>query len=130
MFERFVYQGYPGNVKVKVAYSLVKGCHLDIRISAETDKDTIINISNHVYFNLAGHSTGWDGLKTQCLKVEAEKFTPDDEEYLPTGEIVSVKMTENDFSKEKLLSDTVTKARGGEGYCVNFCVGDGSKDIR
>ena len=117
-------------MKVNVAYSLVKGCHLDIKITAETDKDTIINISNHVYFNLAGHATGWNGLKTQSLKLEAEKFTPDDEEYLPTGKIVSVKMTENDFTQKKLLSETVTKARAGEGYCVNFCVGDESKTIR
>ena len=117
-------------MKVKVAYSLENGCQLDIKITAESDKDTIVNISNHVYVNLAGHGTGWDGLKTQSLKLEAEKFTPDDEEYLPTGKIASVKMTENDFTKEKLLSDTVTKARGGEGYCVNFCVGDGSEAMR
>ena len=62
--------------------------------------------------------------------LEAEKFTPDDEEYLPTGEILSVRGTENDFTEARILSETVIKARGGEGYCVNFCVGDGRKTVR
>ena len=49
------------------------------------DRSTIINMSNHVYFNLAGHSSGWEGLKEHKLTINAETFTPDDEQYLPTG---------------------------------------------
>ena len=86
-----------------------------------SDRSTIINMSNHVYFNLAGHGAGWEGLKQHKLTIAAETFTPDDEEYLPTGEIVPVAATENDFRSPQLLADKVVVARGGEGYCVNFC---------
>ena len=61
-------------MKVKVTYSLVMGCHLDIKITAETDMDTIVNISNHVYFNLAGHAAGWEGLRTHSLKLEVREY--------------------------------------------------------
>ena len=62
------------------------------------------------------------GLKQHKLAIAAETFTPDDEEYLPTGEMISVAGTENDFLSPQLLAEKVVVARGGEGYCVNFCV--------
>ena len=118
-----------------------------------TDTSTIINVSNHVYFNLAGHGSGWTGLQQHKLTVVADNFTPDDQEYLPTGkimgivqymvrlkrnikkdfyagEIKSVEGTEYDFRKPKLLSESVVSARQGEGYCVNFCVGDNHNQLR
>ena len=48
-------------------------------------------MSNHVYFNLAGHSSGWEGLKEHKLTINAETFTPDDEQYLPTGKYLHLK---------------------------------------
>ena len=60
-------------------------CELEIEISASTDQATVVNVSNHVYFNLAGHGSGWAGLQQHTLRLAATHFTPDDEEYLPTG---------------------------------------------
>ena len=79
------FKGYPGNVLTQVMYQLVNGCHLNIRMTSVTDSSTIINVSNHVYFNLAGHGSGWEGLKQHKLTIVAENYTPDDQEYLPTG---------------------------------------------
>jgi len=122
-------EGYPGNVLTHVTYRLANGCHLDIKMTSVTDTSTIINVSNHVYFNLAGHGSGWTGLQQHKLTVVADNFTPDDQEYLPTGEIKSVEGTEYDFRKPKLLSESVVSARQGEGYCVNFCVGDNHNQL-
>ena len=55
---------------------------------ATTDHATVVNLSNHVYFNLAGHGSGWEGLKQHMLQIPTDKFTPDDEDYLPTGKSV------------------------------------------
>jgi len=115
-------EGYPGNMVSSVCYRLTNDNHLDITMMGVTDRSTIINMSNHVYFNLAGHSSGWEGLKEHKLTINAETFTPDDEQYLPTGEILPVTGTENDFQCGKMLNDCVEKARDGVGYCVNFCV--------
>ena len=68
-----------------VTYRLSGDCELGIEMTGMTDLATIVNISNHVYFNLAGHGTGWQGLARQKLTISGEQFTPDDEEYLPTG---------------------------------------------
>ena len=55
---------------------------------ATTDRPSVVNLSNHVYFNLAGHGSGWEGLQQHKLQIPTDKFTPDDEDYLPTGESV------------------------------------------
>ena len=81
----FVTQGYPGNLVCSVIYRLAGKCELEIEISATSDQATVVNISNHVYFNLRGHGSGWGGLQGHKLQINAEQFTPDDEEYLPTG---------------------------------------------
>ena len=113
-----------------VIYRLVDGCHLDVEMTAVTDKPSIVNISNHVYFNLSGHGSGWEGLKEHQLSVDAANYTPDDEEYLPTGDIKPVADTEYDFLTSKSLGDCVPSARAGVGYCVNYCVGDDDKLFR
>ena len=68
-----------------ITYTLKDNSHLDIEMSAATDRATVVNLSNHVYFNLAGHGSGWEGLQQHTLKIDADKFTPDDHDYLPTG---------------------------------------------
>jgi len=113
-------EGYPGNLLTTLRYTLDKSS-LKINITATTDRATVVNISNHAYFNLAGHGSGWEGLAEHKLQVLASDFTPDDNEYLPTGEVLSVDGTEYDFSQEKKLREAVLSARGGEGFCVNYC---------
>ena len=129
-----------------ITYKLKDNSHLDIEMSAATDRATVVNLSNHVYFNLAGHGSGWEGLQQHTLKIDADKFTPDDQDYLPTGcsrivfyasrfslfsgEILPVKGTEYDLQEEPTLAVAIPSARHGEGFCVNYSVGAKTGGIR
>lgn len=88
-------EGYPGNLDIKVKYVLTEDNALEINYLATTDEDTVVNLTNHAYFNLSGHSSG-DVLK-QKLMINADKFTPNDKYSIPTGEITSVENTPMDF---------------------------------
>ena len=59
-----------------------------VEMSAVSDKPTIVNLSNHAYFNLAGHGSGWTGMAGHTLRAVAEEYTPDDAEFLPTGKSI------------------------------------------
>jgi aldose 1-epimerase len=88
-------EGYPGNMTIKVVYTLDKENNLKIEYFAKTDKTTVVNLTNHVYFNLAGTGTILDHIVT----LNADFYTPVDEGLIPTGEILSVKGTPFDFTK-------------------------------
>lgn len=88
--------GYPGNLSVTVRYTLVKS-DLKIEYSAATDKDTVLNLTNHSYFNLAGQGQG-DVLKNE-LTLYASRFTPVDANLIPTGELKPVDGTPFDFRR-------------------------------
>jgi aldose 1-epimerase len=89
--------GYPGNLAVTARYTLNNDNELRIDYSAVTDKPTVINLTNHTYFNLAGagHSTIVD----QVAMINADKFTPVDKTLIPTGELQDVKDTPFDFTQ-------------------------------
>jgi aldose 1-epimerase len=106
-------EGYPGNLDAQVTYTLDGGA-LEIRIEAETDRPTIVNLVNHAYFNLAGHDSGT--VLDQLLQVDASSYTPVDAELLPTGEILSVEGTPFDFRTETPIGkniDAVDNAGAG-----------------
>ncbi len=86
--------GFPGNMVVEVIYELLPGGTLDIKFSAKTDQATLCNLAHHSYFNLDGAET----ILNHQLQVEAEHYTPVDQELIPTGEILSVENTAFDFS--------------------------------
>ena len=90
-------ENYPGNLDVKVTYSLSEDNELIIQYHAVSDKDTVVNLSNHSYFNLLGHDAG--DIKNHELKIYADKFTAIDNNCLTTGEIVDVKGTPFDFTE-------------------------------
>lgn len=96
-------EGFPGNVNVKVTYTVTCGNQLKIHYEAESDADTVINLTNHSYFNLNGHASGNTGNHT--FKMEASFYTPNTKDCYPYGEILSVEGTPFDFRKEKKLSD-------------------------
>jgi aldose 1-epimerase len=115
-------ENYPGNLKVTVTYSLTYDNALKIDYYAVSDKDTVINLTNHAYFNLSGHGAG--DISKHHLKIYADKFTPINEECLPTGEIMEVKGTPMNFTTMKTIgagfSSDDTQIKNGEGYDHNF----------
>ena len=98
--------GYPGNLTATVRYTLIKS-DLRIEYSATTDKDTVVNLTNHSYFNLAGQG---DILNHQ-LTLHASRFTPVDAGLIPTGELKSVEATPFDFRKPTAVGARINAER-------------------
>ena len=116
-------EGYPGNMEARVVYTLEKeNNELKIEYSAITDKDTIVNLSNHSYFNLAGHSAG--NILKHKLMINADRFTPTDAGSIPTGELRSVEGTPFDFRQPTEIGARVNQNHEqlvyGHGYDQNF----------
>jgi aldose 1-epimerase len=111
--------GYPGNLTAVVRYTLIKG-DLRIEYSATTDKDTVINLTNHSYFNLAGQG---DILNHQ-LTLHASRFTPVDAGLIPTGELKPVEATPFDFRKPTAVGERINASDDqlhlGRGYDHNW----------
>lgn len=102
-------EGYPGNMKVSVRYTFDDENVLSINWSALCDKDTICNLTNHSYFNLNGHKSS-DALSTHRLRINSGYFVPINANLIPTGEISSVKSTPFDFTKERLIKNSLDKS--------------------
>lgn len=115
-------EGFPGNLDCKITYTLTDDNSLDIRYEAVSDKDTIVNFTNHSYFNLNGHNTG--SALNHLLKVNAHFYTPGDVNSAPTGEILSVKGTPLDFTEFKTLARDINadyeQLKLAKGYDHNF----------
>jgi aldose 1-epimerase len=93
------YNGFPGTVETEVTYKLTRDNQLRIDYRASTDKPTVINLTNHTYFNLAGEGSG--SVYDQLMKIDASAYTPTDETMIPTGEIAPVEGTPFDFRTMK-----------------------------
>jgi len=113
-------QGYPGNLTATVTYILTNKNELKIEYSAQTDQDTVVNLTNHSYFNLSGSDTG-DILK-YVLYLNADKFTPVDSTLIPTGEIANVAGTPLDFRKPTAIGARIADLKEIGGYDHNFVV--------
>jgi aldose 1-epimerase len=115
-------EGFPGNLKVSVIYTLTDSNALRIEYSATTDKKTVVNLTNHSYFNLAGQGSG-DILGHQ-LMIQADKFTPVDAGLIPTGELRDVAGTPFDFRKLVAIGARIDQdeeqIKLGGGYDHNF----------
>jgi aldose 1-epimerase len=104
-------EGYPGNLKVKVQYTLTDEEELKIEYNAETDKATPVNLTNHSYFNLSGDVS--NTILNHTLMIEADHYTPVDSTLIPTGEIKSVKGTPFDFTSPKKIVRDIGSVPGG-----------------
>ncbi|ADL51007.1 aldose epimerase family protein [Clostridium cellulovorans] len=98
-------EGYPGNLNVKVTYSLTKDNSLKIDTEAVADKDTVVNIVNHSYFNLGGHDSG--SIFNHKLQINADTFTPIAPDIIPTGELKKVEGTPMDFRTLSQISKMI-----------------------
>jgi aldose 1-epimerase len=115
-------QGFPGNLHVIVYYILTDENELIVDYSATTDKPTVINLSQHSYFNLSGHASG--PVLNHELVINADNFTPVDQNLIPTGEIRPVEGTAFDFRTPHLIGERIANAEEqlvlGLGYDHNF----------
>ena len=110
-------QGFPGNAVIRVTYTLEYPSSLKISYDAVSDRDTVFNLTNHSYFNLAGHDRPEKAMD-QILMMPARHFTPCDWRNIPTGELKSVKGTPMDFRSPKPLGRDIRKLFMG--YDHNF----------
>jgi len=117
-------EGFPGNCKVKVTYTLTDANELVIDYQATTDKDTPINLSQHSYFNLKGEGNG-DILDHEIM-IAADRFTPVNKNLIPTGELAPVKGTPLDFTKSTRIGaridDKYEQLELAHGYDHNFVI--------
>ena len=99
-------EGFPGALSVVVIYTLTEDNALSIQYMLNTDQDTIQNMTNHAYFNLAGQGSGT--VLHQTLQIDADRMTPIDKDVLPTGQIAPVRGTPLDFTKAKPIGRDIT----------------------
>jgi aldose 1-epimerase len=122
-FSRDGEEGYPGNLKATVRYTLSGDNELEIDYQATTDRETIVNLTNHSYFNLAGQGH----ILEHYLILNADSFTPVSGELIPTGEIKAVENTPMDFRAGKAIGSEIGFTMG---YDHNFVVNNYDKSLR
>ena len=124
--------GFPGKVTAVTTYKVTADNTLDITWEAETDKETIINQTNHNYYNLSGDFT--QAAYDQVLYVNADNFTPSDKAYIPTGEIRSVEGTPMDFRTPHAVGDSIQsdyeQLKNAGGYDHNYCLNTNGDDTQ
>lgn len=124
--------GFPGKKKVSVTYTVTEDNELKIYYDVESDKNTIINMTNHSYFNLLGHDAG--RIENHVLTLAASKYTPVIPGAIPTGEYASVEGTVFDFTSPKRVGDNieddVEQLTMVKGYDHNFVLDATTGDVR
>ncbi len=126
-------ENYPGNLDVTVTYTLLSSNALSIRYEAVTDKRTIVNLTNHCYFNLGGYASG--KIFDHVLQMDADRYLPTDEDLIPTGELRSVEGTPFDFREPKTIGrdfdmeNEDIRIAGGFDHCFCFTKGESKEPI-
>lgn len=115
---------FPGTVRLKVTFTLIAD-GLSIKYNAVSDKDTILNLTNHSYFNLKGEGEG--NIKDHIVQINAAKYTPVDGVLIPTGVTAYVTGTAFDFRESKPVRTDMDNGRLPDGYDHNFVLGEGKK---
>ncbi len=104
-------QGFPGNLDVRVTYSLTNQNDIVIRYAVKTDAPTPVNLTNHTYFNLAGHDSG--SVDNHAVQLFCDRYVPVDANAIPSGEILDVAGTPFDFRSPKTIGKDIAAVAGG-----------------
>jgi aldose 1-epimerase len=121
-------EGYPGNLKVSVLFTVTVDDKLKIQYSAETDKATPVNLSNHTYFNLGGKDS--DSIRDHEITLNADRYTPVDDTLIPTGEIAPVENTVFDLRKPTRLGPKIDQLTNDpRGYDHNYVLNNKDGDL-
>lgn len=123
-------QGFPGNLTVKVTYKLEADQTIKMEYDAKTDKTTLVNLTNHAFFNLNGEGSG--SILNHELQIYADQFTPVDEGLIPSGELKSVKNTPFDFTSKHTIGERIEakdeQLKFGKGYDHNYVLNGTKKN--
>ena len=113
-------EGYPGNLDCYATYILNHKNELIINFSAETDEDTIVNITNHNYWNFHGHQSNYQNIEKHFIKINANYFCETDSNSIPTGKLLKVMNQKLDFIKFKKIDNHILSNSGiDKCYCIN-----------
>lgn len=124
-------QGFPGNLDISVTYGLTEANELVIEYHGVSDKDTLLNVTNHAYFNLSGHDSG--SILDHKVWIKASNFTETDSELIPTGKLIDVTGTPMDFRTMKTIGQDIEvdyePLKLGGGYDHNYCLDISGTDV-
>lgn len=124
--------GFPGNKKVTMSYHLSEDNALKLSYHVSADADTIVNMTNHTYFNLSGHNAG--RIENHLLQINASHYTPVVPGAIPTGQIAPVEGTPMDFTKKKPIGQDINadceQLKIGQGYDHNFVIDGADGTVR
>lgn len=120
-------EGFPGDVIVNVTFELTTDNKFTIDYKATTTKSTFVNLTNHSYFNLAGHNKGAGELYKHVVSINADRITEVDNDAIPTGNLLPVAGTIFDLQIPKILGNVINDVPTFGGYDHNFCVNQASE---